>query len=109
MYLATLSAGRFTFTALGESPSHAKGAIAAAWEKHVAETGADPRYVHMDDVNVAPIGIGDALRDHETFFIAPATCSQCGETVELADDDDPESWIHADGQPWDGHTAEFAA
>lgn len=42
-------------------------------------------------------------------YVTGPVCVECGEPVELCDPDDDESWIHAEGQPADGHTAERAA
>lgn len=54
----------------------------------------------------------DAVTDvtddrHATYASrGAAPCLECGAPVELYDKHDPDSWIHADGQPDDGHTAE---
>ena len=39
---------------------------------------------------------------------AAAHCTVCGTRVELADPDDPESYVHAEDGDWGDHTAEVA-
>jgi len=67
VYLAQLETEHFTFEACGKTEFEARAVLERAWERHAAQTGAQPEYVrlHMEDVGVTRLEPGQCLRDGE--------------------------------------------
>ena len=64
VYVATASAGRCAFTALGDSVDAAKAALLGGWKRHCRQYGMDDiDYLSADDINTMSGQIGAAFRD----------------------------------------------
>lgn len=93
--------------------STAGDAVAAAVEQvtGLADEDADEDATHpchtecADGCGLAVTHEGPCLDRPGGKQVCSHPCADCGEEVELADPADPESIIHADGQPEDGHSA----
>jgi hypothetical protein len=67
VFVATAATVHFNFLAIGASRAEATEALLNAWRAHAKQTGADPTYLTLDDINVVDGPSGQAFRDGSPY------------------------------------------
>ena len=67
VFVARAGTRHFDFLAIGASRAEAIGALLRAWRAHARQTGADPRYLTADDIDVIDGPCGQAFRDGSPY------------------------------------------
>jgi hypothetical protein len=70
---ATYESTNFTFTAYGETETHAVNTLKRGLDQHTTDYGLDVGWWHKfsNDIFVEEIQLNEAYRDHELLKVAP--------------------------------------